>query len=118
MFVIGTCRNNMLVKLGELSVYLIAGSKHHGASLQRIVYGISATVGHAPVGIGITCIPVYDVRLKRMLTSKLCVVSSPAPIIIFRSNLIVRLGIHACTVGISVGSKLIEDILELIFVVA
>ena len=70
------------------------------------------------VGIRIPDAPVKGVASEGVLAGKLTVICSSTAVVILCAPFQVRLGAHAFTPGISAGSQLVEDVLELILVVA
>ena len=70
------------------------------------------------VGIRIPDTPVKGIASEGVLTGKLTVICSSTAVVILCASLQVRLGAHAITPGISAGSQLVEDVLELLLVIA
>ena len=118
MLLVDAERENMLIKLRELTADLIASGQGQDTGIKRIVDGISAAVGKATVGIRITDTPVKGIAAKRMLSRHLSVVGCPAAVVIFGTLLVVRLCRHAPSEGIAVVAYLVEDVLQLIFMVS
>ena len=111
-------RDNMLIQLGELAIDLVSGSQHHCALFQGIVDGVATAVGHPTVGIGVAGTPSYLVVRAGMLAGQLSVVSRAAAVVILCADLVIRLGVYTCTIGVAIRGQLIDDVLQLDPVVA
>ena len=109
----------MFVEFCELTVYLIAGSKHHSALFQGVVDGIAAAVWHAAVSVRVACAPLHVIGVvEGVLSCQLRVVGRAAAIVVFCTNLVVRLCVDALSVSVSSVGKAVENVFQLILVVA
>ena len=108
----------MLVEFRKFPVYLVASRQHHHSTLKSVVNGVSLAVGHPAVGIGVACAPLQIVAAHGVLTRQLSVCCYSATVVVFRPNLVVRLRIHAHSVGISSVNDVVEYVFQLILVVA
>ena len=118
VLVIYTKRENVFVELSPLAGYVVAGAQGINARFKSIVDEVSTTVRQMTVGIRIPDAPVKGIASEGVLAGKLTVICSSTAVVILCASLQVRLGAHAITPGISAGSQLVEDILELILVIA
>ena len=118
VLVIYTKRENVFVELSPLARYVVAGAQGINARFKSIVDEVSTTVRQMTVGIRIPDTPVKGIASEGVLAGKLTVICSSTAVVILCASLQVRLGAHAITPGISAGSQLVEDVLELILVVA
>ena len=83
------------------------------AGFERVIYDIFAAVGQQAVGIGISCTPIEIIVFECMFTRKLSVVGRAAAIIVLGIFFVIVLRTDAGTVGIAVGTYLVEDVFEL-----
>ena len=118
MLIINTKRENVFVELSPLARYVVAGAQGINARFKSIVDEVSTTVRQMAVGIRIPDAPVKGIASEGVLAGKLTVICSSTAVVILCASLQVRLGAHAFTPGISARSQLVEDVLELILVVA
>ena len=118
VLIIYTKREDVFVELSPLAGYVVAGAQGINARFESIVDEVSTTVRQMTVGIRIPDAPVKGVASEGVLAGKLTVICSSTAVVILCAPLQVRLGAHAFTPGISAGSQLVEDVLELILVVA
>ena len=118
VLVIYTKRENVFVELSPLAGYVVAGAQGINARFESIVDEVSTTVRQMAVGIRIPDAPVKGIASEGVLAGKLTVICSSTAVVILCASLQVRLGTHAITPGISAGSQLVEDVLELILVIA
>ena len=118
VLVIYTKREDVFVELSPLAGYVVAGAQGINARFKSIVDEVSTTVRQMTVGIRIPDTPVKGIASEGVLAGKLTVICSSTAVVILCASLQVRLGAHAFTPGISAGSQLVEDVLELILVVA
>ena len=92
VLVIYTKRENVFVELSPLAGYVVAGAQGINARFKSIVDEVSTTVRQMTVGIRIPDTPVKGIASEGVLAGKLT--------------------------GISAGSQLVEDVFELILVIA
>ena len=118
VLVIYTKRENVFVELSPLAGYVVAGAQGINARFKSIVDEVSTTVRQMTVGIRIPDAPVKGIASEGVLAGKLTVICSSTAVVILCASLQVRLGAHAITPGISAGSQLVEDVFELILVIA
>ena len=118
MLVVNTKRENVFVELGPLAGYVVAGAQGINARFESIVDEVSTTVRQMTVGIRIPDAPIKGVASEGVLAGKLTVICSSTAVVILCASLQVRLCAHAISPGVTAGSQLVEDVLELILVVA
>ncbi len=118
MLVIDAKRENVLVELSPLARYVVAGAQGVNARFESIVDEVSTTVRQMTVGIRIPDAPIKGVASEGVLAGKLTVICSSTAVVILCASLQVRLCAHAISPGVSAGGQLVEDVLELILVVA
>ena len=117
MLVVRAQRDDMLVELSPFSRDVVARVQSDLARVLYIVEKIAPTIGQMTVGIRVPDAPVKGVAGEGVLSRQLTVVSSAAAVEIFGAVLVIRLCVNAFAPGISARSQLVEDILQLVFVI-
>ena len=113
MAVVDVCRSDVLVETGKFACDVVSGRECENAGFERVIYEIFAAVGQQAVGIGISCTPIEIIVFECMFTRKLSVVGRAAAIIVLGIFFVIVLRTDAGTVGIAVGTYLVEDVFEL-----
>ena len=118
MLVAHVGRDDVLVELGPLARDVVAVAQLVDVRFERVVDHVAAAVGDVAVGVAVAAAPLYLVVAQGVLARDLSVVGCAAAVVVLGRTLQVGLGRHAVTPCVAVVAYLVEDVLELILVVA
>ncbi len=117
VFLVHTERDDVLIESGPLAADVVACAEGVDSVFQSIVHEVAATVRQQTVGVSIAHAPVKIVVGEGVLAGELAVVCGAAAVVILRAALVVRLRTHSVTPCVTARCELVEDVLELVFVV-